>query len=145
MEDTIRTILRGHILLLVLLSLISKGYSQAGDYSARVNSAADLLRDCDEAVKAADGNGHVAVLAAHCIGYTEGFVDSLRLWRDVSNLNKLREPDICLPDDFDSMQATRVLVTYMKNNPDRHDWKAVSPREAIVFALHASYRCSVGH
>lgn len=96
-----------------------------------------LLRACSAAMRQADGaelSIEDSAQALWCIGYVGGFIDGLAVlgWRGGA-------VKVCLPPDgIELDQAIRIVVKYLRANPERlHE----SGRAALVVSIAQALAC----
>ena len=96
-----------------------------------------LLSACSAAVRQADGASlsvQEAGRAMWCVGYVGGFIDGLAVlnWRGGST-------KVCLPAaGLEIDQAIRVLVQYLRANPERlHE----SGRPSVLVSIGEAFAC----
>ena len=102
----------------------------------------DLLVECNLVVKNADGGAMTSdqyQKAAHCLGIVEGVRDTLNLWqRDSKDSHFSTAHCTCTPDDVSNLQAVRVVLKYLQDNPDILHY---SNTVLIALALQKAYPC----
>lgn len=105
---------------------------------AEVNSGADLQKNCNAAVKHADGGNlteEESLGSVYCAGYLSGFMDSHIMGTNA----KPKKPLYCLPKNgLANIQMARILITYFAKHPERLHEPA---RLQAVSALLQSFPC----
>jgi len=129
------------ILVAALLSLASAVcYGQ--EFTENGN---DLMVQCQSAVKffdheQLDGADHVH--AAYCIGYVSAILDLDAMWLGMDKKAGVKNLSvhICSPDGggVAVSQAVRILVKWLKNNPEKLDWRGET---VVVLALRQAFPC----
>ncbi|WP_369882181.1 Rap1a/Tai family immunity protein [Acidovorax sp. HMWF018] len=104
--------------------------------SAATASAADgnqLLDACQQAVKYFDGDKSDvdSFKALYCLGLVEGT-------RNTMVLLDQQDPAACVPASVANTQAVRIVVKYLRANPERLHLDASA---SILLSLMAAYPC----
>jgi hypothetical protein len=94
-----------------------------GSPALAVADGSELLRNCENLTHYVDGDASAAtqemqVRALTCSSYLSGVLDAHGLYSAYSR-QQGTAPVLCLPDDIDVLEAARVVVRYLSNNPDR--------------------------
>lgn len=124
--------MKAHMLIAIgILSLASPTF-------ADMNSGAALLKNCNAAIKQADGGTlteEESLGAVYCTGYLSGFMDS-----HVMEINaKPKKPLYCLPETgLTNNKMAHILTAYFKKHPERSQESA---RLQVVSALLQSFPC----
>jgi hypothetical protein len=95
----------------------------------------ELIKECSEAVRGADGlqiNSHYD--AGYCLGLTQGVRQTMRL------LNEDIPPDLrtCFPDGITNGQGMRIVLKYLQDHPARLQEQAVY---LVFLAYKTAYPC----
>lgn len=102
----------------------------------------DLIVECKAVLTLADG-GHItdeeSAKAAHCLGIVAGVRDTLMLW---TGSNRMEMKSIascaCIPNDVSNIQATRIVVKYLEDNPEELNQLDTG---LVAVALRKAYPC----
>jgi hypothetical protein len=121
---------------LVCLLLICFTFYSAPTVQAQEFDGMRFLRACGATVKQQDGanvTNQEMLESLLCIGYVQGFTDSIAIAQTVSG-NRLT---VCLPKDGVVIdQSVRVFVKYLRDNPKiLHESGRVSLYVALVQAF----------
>ena len=88
-------------------------------FASGINDGNDLLRECNEAIRYSEQKSSEIdkASAAHCLGIMSGIVTLNNIYIEVLKLEK--EAMFCPPGGgISSLQATRIVVKYLKEHPD---------------------------
>jgi Rap1a immunity proteins len=97
-----------------------------------------LLGYCSQAVKSFDDDKTVDIAEANlCIGYVAGALD---MERNIVALSKTWTPHVCYPKNGTVEQAVRVVVKYLRDNPEGLHYSAGS---TIWVALMKAFPCKI--
>ncbi len=96
-------------LLLFLYSLSSPTYAK--------QDGNDLLTGCSGALRILEGQSvtpEQAALSARCLGFIEGFLGA----NAISPIQSNGQQILCLPEEVSGVQVARILVKWLKENPE---------------------------
>ena len=122
-----RKILVGTIVIHVLILIIFSTTSMAdGNY---------LLKGCQEAViffDDEDALGDPGSGAGHCVGAVSAITDAMSLYNGTAP-TYMR---VCRPDEIPNIQGVRIVLKYLKNNPEKlHKFEAYLIMDAFFKAF----------
>ena len=125
------------LLLPSLLACITVQFPSISE--AQESDGARFLRACGAAVKHQDGvtvSEQESLESLWCIGYVQGFVDSISVMQSLSSGNR---QTVCLPQrGVANDQAVRIFVKYLRDNPQTlHE----SGRASLYIALAKAFPC----
>jgi uncharacterized protein YoaH (UPF0181 family) len=128
--------------LVILLARVSHAQQIGFDWKGDGNS---LLQSCDLYVQAADGkpiSSGDAVQGSFCTGYLTGILDfdiTLSHLENDKSGSKGVIRHICVPDGVSTGQAVRIVVKWLRNNPERLHY----PASVLALAgLRDAFPCS---
>jgi len=113
---------------------------------AAAMSGSELLANCTEVVKGADGAPNVdPYKAGQCMGYIQGFgegvkVSALGASGDMAEYEKRRF--FCVPQGVTNLQMVRVLVKALRSQPEARLREEAGVLAGI--ALRRAYPCKPG-
>jgi hypothetical protein len=98
-----------------------------------------LLQQCKDALTVVDGGaGKSAFGGGVCLGKIEGALDGIEMARGYysASSGKALPPFICPPESVTREQQLRIVVKYLKENPEKlHEPEVTSIALAMAFAF----------
>ncbi|WP_085724682.1 Rap1a/Tai family immunity protein [Pseudomonas sp. R37(2017)] len=100
-----------------------------------------LLQQCQDALNVVDGGaGKSAFGGGVCLGKIEGTLDGIEMARGYysASSGKTLPPFICPPESVTKEQQLRIVVKYLKENPEKlHQHEVTS----IALAMASAFPC----
>ena len=130
-----RTFLLSVVFLLISGCLVAQDFDWKGDGSS-------LLRKCSLAVRIFDGeklSSADAVEGTFCVGYISGIHDmdyTVQMLEEHEKITLMKHA--CPPSNVSTEQAVRVVVKYLRDNPERLNLPA---SVLVTGAVRTSFPC----
>jgi len=129
------------LLLLVIILLAGIPYI----VHARVYDGNWALSNCSYFIDVEDGKIDKNMVtpaknidAMECAGYVAGFTESIYAYQLVL-IGNGSQPSICLPDNVRNIQVTRIMLRFLRGNPEKLHWEL----ESLLFkSLYDAFPCS---